>query len=253
MDGAVARRGGALDAVTGIAMTRFTAALIALVPSAIAASACVAGADGDRPLEERHAEPVRDLGGRWFSLGILGGSTRPDPKLANYQWDAGPRAAWGSQALAGMARFAAGLRVWRAETRQKIDVPDAPTSTTVRMTSLELVGRGPLATALGTRVSAVGSVGRLHLGYHPDRVTVQPSGSGSPIVVDLAPVDEWIAGGGVALQRPLSGPWTASLEVDHRVFGLDTAHRNGDVIEYRRESFRDWSARLELAWLYLRP
>jgi hypothetical protein len=40
------------------------------------------------------------------------------------------------------------------------------------------------------------------------------------------------------------------MEVERRYFALDTAHRNGATIEYSRQSFGDWSARLELAMVY---
>jgi len=66
-------------------------------------------------------------------------------------------------------------------------------------------------------------------------------------------VNEWIGGAGVALRRPFRGPWAAGVELDHRLFALDTAHRNGSVIEYKRQTFGDWSARLELAWVSRRP
>jgi hypothetical protein len=40
------------------------------------------------------------------------------------------------------------------------------------------------------------------------------------------------------------------FELDHRIFALETAHRDGSQIEMKREAFGDWSARLELAWLH---
>jgi len=78
-----------------------------------------------------------------------------------------PRVDWGAQALVGRGRFAAGLRLWRAQTTQQIDPGDATTAQ-VGATSTELVGHGRLATALGCDVVAVASAGLLHLGYHPD-------------------------------------------------------------------------------------
>jgi hypothetical protein len=191
-------------------------------------------------------------GGLWFSLGVLSGSTKPDAALADYQWNTTPRGAWGAQALVGAGRFATGVRFWRTQTTQDIGLPGAPAGTTVRWTSGELVGQGRLATLWGNHVMAIASVGRLHLDSDPDRITIDPNGSVFPIVVDFKPVDEWIAGGGVSLKRALGPAWDLGLEFDHRVFGLETAHRNGDVIEVGRQSFGDWSARLELAWLYRR-
>jgi hypothetical protein len=197
-----------------------------------------------------------DLGGpsgRWISVGLLSGSTWLDTGLADYQWDVTPRMDWGAQALVGGGRFATGLRLWRSRTTQQIDPADATLAADVRATSTELVGRGRLTTALRCEVMAVASAGLLHLGYHPDHVTITPTGGGAAITVDLEPVNEWIGGAGLALRRPLRGPWAAGVEMDHRLFGLDTAHRNGAVIEYGRQRFGDWSARLELAWVSRRP
>jgi hypothetical protein len=213
--------------------------------------ASAAGASG-APRDEA-GDRLRDPGSGWYSLGILSGSTRLDDGLADFQWDTTPRVDWGAQALVGRGRFASGLRLWRARTRLQLDPSDASASAGVRATSTELIGHGRLATTLGCELMAVASAGLLHLGYHPDRVSIAPAGGGAPIAVDLAPVNEWIGGAGLALRRPLGGPWTAGVELDHRLFGLDTAHRNGAVIEYGRRTFGDWSARLELAWVSRRP
>ena len=203
--------------------------------------------------EGQGGDAARDPGSRWVSIGILGGSTRLHHGLADYQWDMTPRVDWGAQTLVGSGRFAAGLRLWRTQTTQQIDPADPTAAARVGATSTELVGHGRLATTLGCDVVAVASAGLLHLGYHPDRVTITPTGGGGPIAVDLLPVNEWIGGAGLALRRPLRGPWAAGVELDHRLFALDTAHRNGSVIEYGRQTFGDWSARLELAWVSRRP
>jgi hypothetical protein len=191
---------------------------------------------------------ARDPGSRWFSIGLMSGSTRLDSGLSDYRWDMTPRMDWGAQALAGRGRFATGLRVWRAQTSQLIDPADAASAAQVRVTTTELVGHGRFATALGCDFMAVASTGLLHLGYHPDRVTVAPPLGGTPVAVDLAPVNEWVGGAGLAMRRPIGGAWAAGMEVEHGFFALDTAHRNGSTIEYGRRTFGDWSARFELAW-----
>ncbi len=204
----------------------------------------------DAPATGHGAGRLPESGGRWFSIGVLAGSAQPDADLADYQWNTTPRVAWGAQALAGSGRWAIGPRLWRTQTTQGIDLSGVATATTVRSTSLELVGQGQVATLWGARVLATASVGRLHLGYHPDQVTVGSGGSGNPIVVEFAPVNEWIAGGGLSVQRPLTERWTVSVQVDNGVFALDTAHRNGSVIEYGRESFAGWNVRLGLARIF---
>jgi hypothetical protein len=202
---------------------------------------------------DQAGDSLREPGSHWFSIGILSGSTRLDDGLADYQWDMTPRVDWGAQTLLGRGRLAIGLRLWRARTTQQLDPSNVSSSAEVRATSTELVGHGRLAAALGCELMAVASGGFLHLGYHPDRVSIASAGGGAPIAVDLTPVNEWIGGAGLALRRPLRGPWAAGVELDHRLFGLDTAHRNGVVIEYGRRTFGDWSARLELAWVSRRP
>jgi hypothetical protein len=207
-----------------------------------------AGADPASPTPPA-ATPAEARSSGWISLGVLTGSTKPDGTLADYQWDTNPRAAWGAQALAGRGRFATGLRFWRTQTTQDIGLPGATSGPSVRWTSLELVGEGRLATLRGVHVLAMAGAGRMHLDYDPDQITFDP-GTGTPVVVDFRPVDEWIFGGGVSMKRPLGGRWTLGLELDRRVFGLEAAHRKGGVIVIGRESFGDWSARLELARLY---
>ncbi|HKQ59159.1 MAG TPA: hypothetical protein VJY35_14960 [Candidatus Eisenbacteria bacterium] len=163
--------------------------------------------------------------------------------MADYQWNTRPRAAWGAQGLAGIGRWAAGVRLWSTRTTQSIgDLGEAPG---VRATSLELVGQGRIGAWRGTRLLARAGGGWLHLGYDPDRITIQPSGS-SPIVVDLAPVNTWTGGGGLALERTLLPGWSAALGVERRMFAIDTAHRAGDEVVLERKTFGDWTARVEL-------
>jgi hypothetical protein len=183
-------------------------------------------------------------------VGLVTGSTQFDAELADYQWDTTPRLGWGVQALAGRRRLGLGLRVWRASSTQSIgDLGAAPQ---VRATSVELVGEARVAEVLGTQVLATIGGGRLHLGYDPDQVTIQPPSPAGPIVVDLVPVGTWIGGGGLALRRAVAPAWTVGLGVDARVFAIETAHRAGSAIVYARESFGDWSARCELAWRHTR-
>jgi hypothetical protein len=184
--------------------------------------------------------------GPWFSLGVLAGTTRPDGDLADYQLNTTPHGAWGAQALAGAGRCAGGVRVWTTRTTQEIGIPGAPAGPAVGLTSWEVVGQGRVASVWGNHVALAASVGLLHMAYDPDQLAFDP-GTGTPIVVNFAPVNEWIVGGGLALERSFTPSWGLGLQIDHRVFGLDTAHRNGSEIEYSRETFGDWSARLQLA------
>ena len=158
--------------------------------------------------------------------------------------------AWGGEALADVGPFALGARVWRTTTRQDLGVASAPAAAEVAGTSFELVGRGRLGSLGGSDVFATASAGRLALRYRPARIAIASPGGGAPITVDLSPIDEWIGGGGLGVRRQLGGRWTLESSVERRIFGLDTAHRNGNAIEMSRASFGDWSARLGLARLF---
>lgn len=186
--------------------------------------------------------------GAWFSVGLLTGTTQFDAGLADYQWDTTPRIGWGVKAVVGRGRLATGIRVWRTSSSQAIGDLGAPP--TVHATSWEWIGEGRVAEVLGTEVLLTSGAGRLHLGYDPDRVTIQPAGS--PIEVELAPVGSWSGGLGLALRREVAARWTVGLGVDARGWAIDTAHRAGSSIVYARESFGDWSARCELAWWFRR-
>jgi len=184
-------------------------------------------------------------GARWYSLGLLTGSIRLDPALANYQWDVTPRFAWGGQAMAGQGRWALGARMLETQTTQTANVGGTSGGPEVRATSWELVGNARLARSFGVELLALASGGLLHLGYHPDQMTIDVSGT--PVVVAFRPIDEWIGGAGLGARRELLGAWRAGAELEWRRFSMDTAHRNGSVIETQRQSFDDWSVRLELA------
>lgn len=229
---------------------RTAASLLVLTCLALGESNAAAGADDSRSSASPRHDSVSGAGGPWLSIGGLFGSTQPDGELADYQWDTTPRASFGVQALAGNDRFASGLRVWNTRTTQHVGIPDQAAKATVHTTSVELVGQAKLATAWRTEVHAIAGGGLLHIGYEPERITIDSGGT--PIVVDLKALNEWVAGGGLALRRRLASAWSAGLELDYRIYGLDTAHRNGNDIEFSRETFGDWSARLELAWLYRR-
>jgi hypothetical protein len=190
--------------------------------------------------------------GAWLSLGLLAGSMLSDPRLADYQWDTSPRPAWGAQALLGRGRLAAGARLWRTRTSQRLDLPGVAVEPTVGLTSFELVGMGRLAGLGGGELLLTAGVGRLHLAYDPDQISIPTPGLGPPIVVPFAAVDAWTGGGGLAFRRPLGPRWRLGLGVDREFFKLDTARRSGAAVVYQRESLGDWSARLELARMFHR-
>lgn len=186
--------------------------------------------------------------GWWLSAAALMGSTQPDAKLADYQWRTSPSAGWGAQVMAGRGRASAGVRVWSSETRQSIDVPGASVnSASVNEMTYEAVIAARVYSVAGVVVEPSLSAGRLHLGYHPDQVAIPTGGGSGATMVQLGPIDEWQWGGGIVMARPFAGAWSAGLGVDRRFYSLDTAHRNGTVIQTGREAFGDWSVRFHIS------
>lgn len=195
--------------------------------------------------------PVVDavLTGPWLAVGGLTGATQFDGHLADYQWTVTPRAALGVQALAGAGRVGAGLRISQSRTTQHI-AGASVSDPSVRATRFDLEGRAQLFKTFGFGLDAFGTIGRLHLGYAPNHVTLAAPGGGSGIEVELAPVDTWSSGMGFAVRRHLLGRWSAGVELERQEFALDTAHRSGNSIVLQNKRFTEWSTRLELARVY---
>ena len=185
-------------------------------------------------------------------VGVLAGVQQPDLDLADFSWDVTAQTTYGAQALVGFGRFGAGVRLWRARTTQETGLPDVA-DPTVRLTTWEIVTEGRVLRVLGTELLGTASVGRLHLGYEPDRLTVALPGASQPLEVAFEPIDEWTVAIGATVRRRLLGSWAVGLQMDHRWFGLDTAHRSGDAVAFERHRFGNWGARLALSWLWSRP
>lgn len=194
--------------------------------------------------------PASPSTGTWVLLGVLTGSAKPDDHLADYQWDTSAQLAYGGRAMLGRGPFAVGIGTWRTATTQSTGFAGAGNNPTVHATSWELLGEGRLLTVWGLDLLASASAGWLHLGYEPDEMSIDP-GTGTPVVVKFEAVNEWIGGGGLGLRHRLGSNWALGLSAEHRWFGLDTAHRNGSVIVEQRETFGEWSARVEMAWLHV--
>lgn len=226
-------------------MTRARACIALIVLGAVLSAAPAVAGDPDSPGARVTwlSRPVTPSE-RWASVGALGGVTLPDPALADYQWQIAPRAGWGAVTLAGHGPWGIGLRAWTTATQQEIGAPGAPASTRVSTTSLELLGRLNVTVVHELTLSVTGAAGRFRLGYSPEHVTIATGGG--PVEVTFAPVEDWVGGAGLALQRPLGSRWRAALEMEHRVFAIDTAHREGDQIVQGRSTFGDWSARIAL-------
>ena len=103
---------------------------------------------------------------------------------------------------------------------------------------------------VGVELSVLAHTGILHLGYDPDRLSYDPSGTGSQITVEYKPITEWEFGGGIELRRELTGYMALAVQADTSTFALDTAHRRGGEIVEERERFLSWSFRFQLSWLF---
>jgi hypothetical protein len=184
-------------------------------------------------------------------IGPFAGTIALDSHLADYRWDTRARTVWGAAGRADAGPFGAGARIWRASTRQSTGIPGEDVAPEVKLTATELLGEARLARLAGFRLIGMGSVGRLHLGYSPDRLALD-DGAGGSIEVAFDPITEWTGGVGLGLRRTVPLGLEASIAVEHGWFRLDTAHRAGDEIVEDRETFGSWTGRVELTHRILR-
>jgi hypothetical protein len=183
--------------------------------------------------------------GASLHIGPFAGTIVLDQHLSDYRWDTSARAVWGLAGRAGLGPFGAGMRVWRTATSQSTGIPGVSTAPEVTLTSGEAVGEAKIFSLLGARLFGTGTVGLLRLGYDPDVLSVD-DGAGGTTQVRFQPVTEWTGGLGLGVRRGLIGGLEATVGVDHTWFQLDTAHRVGSEIVEDRETFGNWTARVEL-------
>jgi hypothetical protein len=167
------------------------------------------------------------------------GAVALDAHLGDYEWETSPQAVWGAALRADFARFAAGLRFRSAGTAQRAAWPGEEHSLDVSLRSLEGFGTVRLASVAGVGLSAGGHVGRLRLGWSPDRLAIGEAGS-EPLSIAFDPIMESLAGAGLEARRALPSGFELALTVDRTWFRLDTAHRRGDEIVEARETFGNW-------------
>jgi len=190
------------------------------------------------------ARPEREPGTS-LVLGVATGTTFVDPHLGDYQWDTRPRAAWGASAALERGRFALGGRAWRSSTTQRLALPGGAVAPRVATTTLEAVASARVASLAGADLALDACAGRRRLAWTPDRMRVDAGGT--PLDVTFAPLASWVAGAGATLRAPLPARCSVALSLERAFFALDTAHRAGTATVLARETFGDWSARLELA------
>ncbi len=183
-----------------------------------------------------------------LSLGVLGGWSKPAASMADYQFEITPRPALGARVRAGLGPADLGVRVWSAPNTQSLGLAGVEDPST-RTTTWDLTSRMRVADVLGQRLSATASAGRLALTYDPARLSI-PVGGGPDVVVALAPIHEWVAGAGFAIERGVGEQWSVDLEVEHRWFGLDTARSVAGSLVESRERFGTWDVRVGWNWIH---
>lgn len=179
------------------------------------------------------------------SAGPIGGTIVLDQRLRDFRWDTEAHAVLGAAGRAEFGPLGAGVRIWRTQTSQATGIPGSEIRPDVALTGTDLLGEARLLSVVGFRLLAAGSIGVLHIGYSPDTLLVD-DGSGSTVRINYDPISEWTAGVGLGVRRTLVGGLEASVGVDRSWFRLDTTHRAGDEIVRERETFGNWTARVEL-------
>ncbi len=183
------------------------------------------------------------------ALGPVTGGLGFDQDLANFRWDTRPAAQWGVHASLYRGRFAAGTRLWRAQTTQASGIPDESQAPHVNLTGVELLGSVRAFQYAGLELWGNAHAGRLHLGYDPDSQTFDVAGLPDPITVEYAPISEWSFGYGVEVRKEFMSRVAFALQGERSSFALDTAHRRGNEIIQARERFYSWNLRLQISWL----
>jgi hypothetical protein len=189
----------------------------------------------------------------WVSFGVQAGSTRPDPDLSRYNWDVDGRLNWGAAALAGTGRVGAGLRLSRWQTRQGTGVPGADAGPVVHLTDLQLLVKARALSVERLDLFGTAGIGRYHMSYRPDRMTVDAGGGSEPVTVTFDSVGDWSVAVGLGAEHPIVRGLVAGAEIERSLFFLDTAHRSGSEIVASRDSFSNWNLRLSLSWMLRKP
>lgn len=183
-----------------------------------------------------------------LALTLLGGVAKPDAALADYQWDTRPQATGGAQAMVAAGAWGAGLRWTQSSTTQDLGATASTPQASVRTRALELVTRRSLLAFGGQSLFLDAAVGRTRLSYKPDHVTMDAGGT--PVAVELAPIDTWSWGGDLGAERALGSTLVGGLELGWRAFSLAAAHQSGGQVVVERRTFAEWSTRFTLGWRF---
>lgn len=184
-----------------------------------------------------------------LSLGLLAGAAKPDEAMAVHQFEITPQPAWGARVRTALGPADLGVRVWSAPNTQALGLSGVE-DPRIRTTTWDLAGRVRVARFLGQSMHATASVGRLALTYQPSSLSIPVGGGEPPVVVALEPVHEWVTGAGLAFERGIGRHWAVDVELEHRWFGLETAHSAGGSPVESRERFGTWDVRVGWNWIH---
>ena len=184
-----------------------------------------------------------------LSLGLLAGVAKPDDAMADHQFEITPQPAWGARVRSALGPADLGLRVWSSPNTQRLGLSGLEDPQT-RTTTWDIAGRLRVARFLGQALHATASVGRLALTYQPSSLSIPVGGGAPPVMVALDPVHEWVTGAGLAFERGIGRQWAVDVELEHRWFGLDTAHSAGGSLVESRERFGTWDVRVGWNWIH---
>lgn len=171
-----------------------------------------------------------------------------DTALDDYRWNVGPSRLLGAEAWFAFSRFEAALAVERSSTEQSTGLAGVTTAPRVDLTHLAVRVRARLLAWGPAQLHAGAGAGRLHLGWDPTRATYAVSGLPDPITVDYDPIDTWRTELELGARIALPGPIDLGLASTWAHFDLETAHRAGDAIVERDETFSTVDGRVFLSW-----
>lgn len=209
---------------------------------------------GDRILAGAFAVAICSLGPPAFAAGFAGGvsaylgARALDASLDDYRWDVEPARALGAEAWIARSRLELALAVERSSTEQGTGLPGVSSAPRVDLTHVALRLRTRLFSLGPVRCHGGVGLGRLHLGWNPDRATYEVAGLPDPLTIEYAPVDTWRSELELGARIALPGPVDVGLASTWSRFDLETAHRDGDGIVERTDTFSTLDARVFLSW-----
>lgn len=183
-----------------------------------------------------------------FGLAPYAGARTLDPSLDDYRWNVRPARLLGAEAWLSASRLEAAVAVERSSTEQATGIPGQDEAPRVDLTHLALRLRARVVSVGPVHLHAGAGFGRLHFAWNPERTTYEIEGLATPLEVHYAPLDTWRSELEAGARIALPGPVDLVLASTWARFALATAHRSGEEIVERDETFSTFDARIHLSW-----